>query len=572
VIKYALEKQSPNALEEAYLIVKEINDPALKTQLYERIAECFVKIGCLLLKNPKYALTVGDHESILQPFERGLQIIKENIQSPQISLKIAGIIDIILFYSRTSNNTDYIIPLAMYVVEIENSYERDAMISRIILSLNDDIPYPTSTDPHEILAYYLQKNEIIKSNPVIIQLIYRIIKNINDPYIKMTKLSNLADSSIKFHDFKTAQHILEEICHNLSILPTDFHKVLILSDLATIFCQIDITTASKCLKQGIKLLDCVEFDKEALTRRQIVFSIVRLNVIKPDKEWIHIALQIVQKITEPVEYINSLIAIYSIVSQEKDRSNELIQYMAEAVGKISSPYEKASILLDIFPLALQSCDDDTPADLLVKAEAQTNKINIQSIADKIRDNIARFYSLLYGKYNDQKYLADAVRIIKSIDNAKTRLHRLKQMGYSENIEILPYYVKIMALSEKMIADGIHHSKIVSLERLVQSVPDRGREAIIFCDLSLSFRDRGEERLSRRMLESAIKEAQIIRPLSRRSFVMCDIALKIYAAGWEHDAQRIIDSAIDAATNIRQSSTRDEVFDELGLAIKLMQGL
>ena len=32
------------------------------------------------------------------------------------------------------------------------------------------------------------------------------------------------------------------------------------------------------------------------------------------------------------------------------------------------------------------------------------------------------------------------------------------------------------------------------------------------------------------------------------------------------------NAIDAATNIRQSSLRDEVFDELGLAIKVMQGM
>jgi hypothetical protein len=74
-----------------------------------------------------------------------------------------------------------------------------------------------------------------------------------------------------------------------------------------------------------------------------------------------------------------------------------------------------------------------------------------------------------------------------------------------------------------------------------------------------------------MLQSAIKESRIIRPLSKRAFVMCDIAMKTYASGSERDAQEILDLAIDAATNIRQSSLRDEVFDELGLAIKLMQG-
>jgi hypothetical protein len=75
-----------------------------------------------------------------------------------------------------------------------------------------------------------------------------------------------------------------------------------------------------------------------------------------------------------------------------------------------------------------------------------------------------------------------------------------------------------------------------------------------------------------LLQNAIKEARIIRPLSRRAFIMCDIAMKTHAAGSEKTAQEVLDLAIDAATNIRQSSLRDEVFDELGLAIKLMQGM
>jgi len=73
-----------------------------------------------------------------------------------------------------------------------------------------------------------------------------------------------------------------------------------------------------------------------------------------------------------------------------------------------------------------------------------------------------------------------------------------------------------------------------------------------------------------MLQCAVKEARIIRPLSRRAYVMCDIAMKISSAGCEKAAQGILDLAIDAATNIRQSSIRDDVFDELGLAIKIIQ--
>jgi hypothetical protein len=52
--------------------------------------------------------------------------------------------------------------------------------------------------------------------------------------------------------------------------------------------------------------------------------------------------------------------------------------------------------------------------------------------------------------------------------------------------------------------------------------------------------------------------------------MCDIALNLHSAGCERAAQDILDNAIDAATNIRQSSLRDEVFNELGLAIRIVQ--
>ena len=463
-------------------------------------------------------------------------------------------------------------PLAMYAVEIDNSYERDAMMSRIISSLDDDISHPSSTDPYEIMAYLLQKNDASKSNPVMSRLIAAILQLITNPFIRLTGLSSLAESLIQRNDFTDARKILEEICQNFSHLPAEYQKVLILSDLATLYCQIDPKIAAQYLNRGIHHLENVEFDKDAITRQQIVLATVRLNSIAPDSEWVRVALVVVKKITEPVAYINSLIAVYSMVREDRDQCNELLSSMSEALGRISSPYERASTLLDIVPLALQNCDDDTPVQLLRKAEVLTKKINIQFIADKIRDSIAELYFLLDQKYHDKKFLASAIEITKTIDDDETRLKRLSQMGYTENYEIPSQYVKIKALSEKMIAEGIHTNQVVLLERMIRAVADRGREAIFFCDLAIFFRKKGEEKLSRRMIQSAIKEARIIRPLSRRSFVMCDIALKIYAAGCERPAQEVLDHAIDAATNIRQSSLRDEVFDELGLAIKMMQGM
>jgi tetratricopeptide (TPR) repeat protein len=572
VIQYAIDKHSPAALEQAYKIAKDIGDPGLKTQQFGRIAECFVKIGCILLKEPSSRTDAEAFTSEIYPFERGLSIIKENVKKPRISLKIAGMIDILISYSSVGDNPDYIIPLAMYAVEIENPLERDAMMSRIISNLNYSVTYPDSTDPYEIMAFLLQRNEHSTSNPLMIVLIFRFLQLINDPYLELAGLCNLADTYIKLHDFDHAREILDEVYQSLQKIPAEYKKVLILSDLTMLFSTIDPPKAKKCLEQGIGRLNNVESDKNPMASKRIVLAIVRMNVIEPDSELINVALQVSSKITEPVEYVDSLIAVFSMTKNDRVRSKTILTCMSEAVERISSPYEKASALLDIIPLALQNSDDDTPVILLKKADALTRKINIPQIADTIRDRIAQMYVVLYHKHNNTKYLQYATEITKTIENDEIRLHRFTQMGLKDTYEIPAQYEKIKALVEKIIEDGTHPNQITSLEKLIRSVTDRGKGAILFCDIAVLFRKEGAEKISNRLLQNAIKEARIIRPLSRRAFIMCDIAMKTHAAGSEKTAQEVLDLAIDAATNIRQSSLRDEVFDELGLAIKLMQGM
>lgn len=570
VLKYAIDNRSPDALEKAYLIAQEIDDPALKAQLFEHIVECFIKIGCIHLKELKIQPQIQCFSTAMPLFERALEIIKKRVKTTQISLKISGLIDIIISYSKTSENPDFIIPLAMYSVEIGNALERDAMMSRIISNLNDDTPIPGSTDAYEIIAYLLQRTEHARSNPVIINLIYRILHFIQDPYHCLTGLLNLADSAYRSGQSELSFEILKEIFDSLKNLPTPYQKVMVLADLTILFCHIDQKMAKKCLNDGIQILDTEEFPDSAITRRQIVFAIVSLNTTFPDNSLVPIAFNIASKIKEPVDYINSLIAMSRMASNENDRCTELLALMVEAAEKIPSPYERASILLDIVPIALQCSKDDAFMPILKKADTLTKSINIQYIADTIRDSVAQVYSMLYATRNDKKYLSFAIETTRTIDDDRLRLHRLMQMGQKESYEIPSQYIKIKAMTDKIIDDGAHSNQIASLERIIRTVADRGKEAIFFCNLSILFREEGNEKLSKRMMQSAIKEARIIRPLSRRSFVMCDIAMKSHAAGCESAAQEVLDCAIDAATNIRQSTLRDEVFDELGLAIKIMQ--
>lgn len=570
VIKYAIDRQSCEALEEAYLIAGEINDPSLKGQLFERIAECFVKIGCALLNDPAFASSSKEFAVKYSAFVRGREIIRNHVKPQQASLKIAGIIDIIISSSKTSSSLDYIIPLALFATEIENTFERDAMMSRIVSNLNEEIAYPNSTDPYETMAFLLRRNEIADSSPEVIALIHKILFLIFDPYVRLTGLCDLADLFTRLHKTEDSRHVLEEVEKDLEILDSGYHKVLVLSYLASSYSQIDMEIAEKNLARAIQHLDDTEFDKDAHARRQVIKTIVRFNTIHPEARWSTTALQIAEKIRDPAEYADSLLSIYRMIRLDKVKRRDLILAMEAAADKVITPYEKASVLLSIVRLTLQNADEELTLKLLKKAELLTKKINIPSIADTLKNTIADIYRGLHEQSHDRKMCDLAIQVIKTIDADEIRLLRLEQMGYTEMYEITPQFVKIKSVSERMIKEGVHPNSVTTLERLVRAVADRGKEATFFCYLSVYFKKEGQDKLSRKMLQNSIKEARIIRPLSRRAFVMCDIALKIFAAGCEHSAQEILDYAIDAATNIRQSTLRDEVFEELGLAIKIMQ--
>ncbi|WP_321504747.1 hypothetical protein [uncultured Methanoregula sp.] len=572
IIKYAINKQSAEALEEAARIAQDVNDPSLKTQLLERIAEGFVIIGCILLQDPHYLTYENRISSVLGPFECGIDLIKKNSKSQQISLKIAGFIDLILSYSQSSENPDYTIILALYALEIENVYERDAMMARIISCLRDNVPPTSSTDPYEIMTNHLFRDDVGESNPVILDLIYQMILGISNPFVRFSGICNLADSAIKHGDRNRAHKLLDKIYNDIRDLPAEFQKVLILADLATIYSDIDPKTASAYLNQGMLLLDQVEPEKTSTVCRQIILSIVRLNSVAPENKWKQVALDIIQKITDPIEYISSLVAVFNMFSHDKERCNDLLNIMTVAIEKIPSPYERASTIIDLIPLAIQMDNIEISLNLLEKAEALSRKINIQYIADIIRENITQIYLVLYQKQKDKKILDLAIRVIGTINNDEVRIHHFQQAGQMKSVDETSRYIKIKMLSEKISRDNAQSGQIASLEHLVRSVADRGKEALFFCDLAIFFKRAGDGKLAQRMSQSAIKEARIIRPLSRRAYIMCDIALKIYASGSYEAAQEILDHAIDSATNIRQASVRDEVFDELGLAIKIMQGM
>ena len=229
----------------------------------------------------------------------------------------------------------------MYTLEIENSFERDAMMHRIVSNLNDDIPHPNSTDPYEIIAYLLQKNEHARYNHKILRLISEIVDKINNSFIKFSGFCTVADLSIKSKEFDHARYTLNQVYGSISDLQTKYEKILILSDLTILFSGIDKNMANICLDEGIKYLENIESDKNSIARRQLVMAIASLHAVNPDKELLVVATRVSDEIVDPVDYIHSLIAIHGMNEGNEGRRKEILHQMILSTDKIYSAYNKS---------------------------------------------------------------------------------------------------------------------------------------------------------------------------------------------------------------------------------------
>jgi len=573
VLKYAIATSDPQILDEAYRVAQDIDDPSLKTQICERIAEAFVRIGCDRIEKSVAAGTLAlyqDHQ--LLPFEKGLALLKTEIRNPHVSIKISRMIDIILLSSKKDLKRYYLLPLAQYTLEIENSCERDAMMTRIVSGLGEELDRPDSSDPYESLAYLLLEHYNKRPDLRVIGLIKRLLELAHNPFTRLRGFCILADSALRINEPEQARRILDETFSAVAGLPAEHQKIQILAGLTVGYLQVDPVKAQQCLKDSLAKLPGVEPENDAVARRRIIMAVAGFNEVLPSDTSVSLVLDIAKNISNPSEYVRTLILAYPLVQKDKEKCIPVIRTITDAIDKIESPYDQILLLLEVVPLAIESCDENMPLYLLKKVDLCSKTLNIPYISDTLHGEVARLLAVLSKKQKNPSYLEKAAQQLFQIDDDELRQIRLSQIGYEDTPERKEPFSKIMGAAKRAMKDGCPPGQISALESAVRTVPDRSRQALVFCRLSIQFREQGDVKLSKRMLSNAVQESGIIRPLSKRAFVRCNLAMKMYAAGYEHPAQELLDSAIDTATNIRQSSLRDEVFDELGLAIQIMQGM
>ena len=569
MIKYAIDKQHPGALEEAYLIAQDIGDSSQNKELIDHICDCFVKIGCVVIHNTGFSVQDEDFTTMLEPFQRGRELLILHGKKEERSLKVSHFIDIILASAQQKYLQGFFFPLCLYVLEIENPIERDAMVSRIVAHIKQHILTPESTDPYETLVYNLLSIKYPCPNPLLTDLMIRVAGEIKDPFNRLYWLLNGSQNYLRANDRKKAKEVLQQIRSSLQSVPLKYQKVILLAGLIESYREISESLAKQCLDDALYLLPDIEYDHRSTAHKQIVFAIARFNENKKNMIHVEDALDVASAIDDPSDYIISMIAIFRMIQHDSHKKEVILTHIEKRCDSITLPAEKALVLLNFISLFDGTSDQDYILKLLDRTARITPSIDSVFIADMVRKNIIQQYLNLLMNHDNKQIAKKANGVARTIEYDLIR-DKLRNSNGQIDIKCSPTYEKIKNLTDPMNAPESNSGYREGLERTVRTIPDRIKRIQYYATIYILLMEHKRQKNAKHFMRAAMGEARKIRPLSRRSMLLCDIAMLWHSAGHYDEAQTLMDDAVDATANIRQYEKRDAVIERLSLAIKFLQ--
>lgn len=573
MIRYALTEKTPHALDEAVRLLDMIDDPVLQQQLLERVIEAYIRVGCLRLEESAPAYQSADFADEARPFQQALALIQGHTAPSQVSLRIAGAIDIVLPYAERSGAVTFFVPLTLFSLQIEDPLERDAMISRIATGLREIVELLDSTDPYEVLAYLLMRLDQAETSTLIMDLACELNDQIKDPYTKLSGMTTLADLFMRQERRERADQLIGGIIAGLDRLPYRFQQVLILADIATLIVGADEERAYGCLQQAIDLLPEVEPDRASFVRVQLVLSIVSLHAVNRSPENVSRAMTIVEGIETPEDYIEALIAVSNMVRDDTGSCRNILRLVSRSIEAIPNPYERGTALLNVIPIAELCGEYSYVTVFLDEVEHAMARINIPFIVAVLKRALVQRLIAIAQRRDGAEFTGRAIAVARSIEDEDVRYETLQRLNQDPLPDVADsIHAAVLEAKRKIRSGEFSKNLIGSIDRSLHAVPDRALQAKYYTELFVAAKEAGQENLAEKLLRSAINAAEIIRPLSRRVYVLGDMALKVFAAGDEIRSSDIMDMAGEAATNIREFRQRDQIFDELAMVIKVMQEL
>jgi hypothetical protein len=570
MIRYGLAFRSALALEEAYTASREIHDNALQMHQIEHIAEYFVRLGCVRLSESEPNQEYDTIEDAIRPFIRSLEILSKVLKDQNLILKISGFIDITLDHATQKGQLSYTIPLSLLILAIENPLERDAMIRRINSVITDMNEVPDSSDPYQTMVHLLQRDVFLRSTPLVMDLSCKLAELVADPYSRLSELITLADEYHTAGSQQTAMSLLSEVLAVADTVPLAYQKALIQTYVTKICTRFDLELAEKSLERAIMSFSQIKGEQKSLVAEQIVQVLANLDARMTGSGHVTRALVIASEIPEPLSQAWALLAVAGMSDLDRSEQKRIFTRIENIAPEIQSPYERACVLLDLFSAVIRIRDGDRSRKVLDEILSITKSIRVRFVSGLILKRTAKVLLRVSELQSDPSLREIALQMASEADNILVRPGILLGDTTKDLSDGNVPYPKIRAVAQKIAQANPSSHQVSSLDQLVQQIQDRGERASYYSELALLFQKEGHMSVYEKLLRSAVTEAAIVRPLSRRAYIFCDISLKLFEAGDEMKGREFFDQAIEAATNIRQYTLRDEVFEDLGMAMSVLQ--
>ncbi|MBR1368088.1 hypothetical protein RJ53_00695 [Methanocalculus chunghsingensis] len=571
MIQFAREMSSTEALINAHEMIKTVHDTKKRRDHLESCISTYITIGCKRLEQPVILTSVESLEWALEPFSTALSILRDEIAPQDQARSITIGTDIILDYSQKTDPGPYIIPISMLILEVDDPINRRTIILRCstrLRPLSHQIDMNMS-NPYETIASIIQSFPITSQSRTALGLIRQIVSAIEDPFARNIRLCDSAQAHLEIGELTTAGEILLQIRYGIDELdPEEAHEILTRS--AVLLTEMKSLSSRECIVEALHRIQKVSPETKDHARRQLATAIVAYTEMFGEASDLPDPEKLLHDITDPIEYVYATIPVLKITS-DASKKRGLIKQAYEKMHAIPIHYDRATLLIDFaFSSEIQMPWEDKEACIRSAIQA-SESIKVPFIIATIKKRIITHLVNEYSSSQENHIGELIIELLESISEETVRISIAEDLGLMVMLGSTDLQTDIpRILLEQHLNEGGRVADNALIERKIQKIHDRGVRAQYYLGIAMLIRRRSQSRRVERLIQQAIREASIIRPLPRRAYILCDLALVSFVNGEYEHGGTLFDMAMATATNIITPEVRDEVISELYVAMQLIQ--
>lgn len=569
MVRFSTKRSSMEALSVAYELTQKTADVSLRRQLRESIICAYVTVGCDRFESPTLMKRSDTLEWALEPISRAGILIRDGIGRQEKAHTVAISVDTILEYGKLPDPTPYIIPITILLLEDQDPINQRAIILRTATRLRTLSNQIDLNNPYETIVSIIESLPVARESKTVLGLIRRIIDQISDQSIRFMKLCNNARDYLTIGDPDSALAILDEIRLTIGGLKAEEANE-ILTETAVLYTKINSLASRECILEAFSRFNELPTELSDHAGRQLVTALVAYIMTSGETADLPNPYTILEKIESPIEYVHTTIPVLKITHDHEER-RVLIQKAYDKIVGLTIPYDRATLLID-FAFSPEVTIPWREKEACIRSAIEASeKIQVPFIICTIKKRIISHLLNDYTAHQEKHIGEMVIELLESITDETVRISISEELGLMVILgESDERHQAPRTILERCMNESGKFADFTQIERALQAIPDRGVRSQYYLGIAMLLLRRSQSRRVERLIQQAIREASVIRPLPRRAYILSDLALTCFVNGEYEHAGNIFDMAMKTATNITMAEVRDEVFDELDVAMQLIQ--